>query len=296
MTNAETERLSFVERAQPWLGTIVSIGVGGLDDTNSHAAIEAGFAAIKNVHSAMSFHEHTSDVSRLNMHAHERIIAVDPHTYAVIAHAVDLSRSSNGVFDIAVGAKLVTWNFLPQQNILPPITASWRDIELLPPQSIRFRQPLWIDLGGIAKGYAVDQAAETLRQHGVNEGRVNAGGDIRIFGPHTHHVMLRVPEHSSVNVPVLEVSNCALASSSNATTQRQFGDRMVGPHLNGVSKEPVGFGTFVTVVAETCVIADALTKVVLALGEGAHDILVHHKATAYVHAVGQGWQTFGIEM
>ena len=200
-TETAAETLTLIERAQPWLGTIVSLGVAGLDDAKAHEAIDATFSVVRNIHDLMSFHQQSSDVSRLNAHAHEKTIEVDPRTFAVISHACDLSKISNGVFDIAVGAALVAWGYLPNQNAQLTSGGSWRDIELIAPNSIRFHRPLQIDLGGIAKGYAVDQAAHQLISNGATEVRINAGGDIRIEGTRTHQIMLRVPGHTSSDVP-----------------------------------------------------------------------------------------------
>lgn len=287
--------IGLIERAQPWLGTIVSLGVAGLADAAAHRAIDAGFASIRRIHDLMSFHDPASDLSRLNSTAHLRPIEVDAQTYAVIAQAQELSQAAGGVFDVTVGATLAAWGYLPVNGAVPQ-GGNWRDIELIAPNTIRFHRPLWIDLGGIAKGYAVDQATHTLRAHGATQTRVNAGGDIRVWGGEAHRIMLRVPEHPKAEVPVLEVADCALASSSNTTTKRLLPDRMAAPHVNGLTNQAVGFDMFATVVAETCVIADALTKVVLALGQDAGSILARYDATAYVHTLEQGWQTVGSEL
>ena len=65
----------------------------------------------------------------------------------------------------------------------PDGAASWRDIRLLPENRIRFRRPLWIDLGGIAKGHAVDRAVEEALRFAPFQVSVNAGGDLRVAGP-----------------------------------------------------------------------------------------------------------------
>ncbi|MBL8630477.1 MAG: FAD:protein FMN transferase [Rhodospirillaceae bacterium] len=286
---------NLIERAQPWLGTIVSLGVAGLSDAVAHQSIDAGFATVRRLHDLMSFHEPASDVSRLNCKAHLGPVEVDAHTYAVLSQAHQISAATAGVFDVTVGAMLAAWGFLPGAGAIPH-GGTWRDIELIEPHAVRFHQPLWVDLGGIAKGYAVDCALQTLLAHGATQVRVNAGGDIRVAGSAAHRIMLRVPEHPKADVPVLEIADAALASSSNTTTKRQIGDRMVAPHLNGITSKAVGFDMFVSVVAETCMVADALTKVVLALGPEADRVLAQYQATAYMYAPQRGWQTIGTDV
>lgn len=184
-----------VERAQPWLGTLVRIRVGGLATADAHRAIDAAFEEVATVHSLMSFHRPDSDISRLNAHAHRNPVAVHPWTFDVLRWALRFSQCSDGCFDVSVASQLVDWRLLPAPSSvtdasLPRMEGSWRDIELRPDGKVRFRRLLWIDLGGIAKGYAVDRATESLRRNGASLSVVNAGGDIRVSGSDTERIAL----------------------------------------------------------------------------------------------------------
>lgn len=240
----------------------------------------------------MSFHEPTSDVSRLNREAMHQAVPVDRATFAVLEAAQALAEESDGVFDITVAADLVAWGFLPRPEDAPETDpeASWRDIELND-KTVHFRRPLWIDLGGIAKGYAVDcaLAAMALPQHA--QVSVNAGGDLRIAGPAPERVQLRAPSDGQY-VPVLEIENAGLASSSGRDDLRLAGGDTVGPHVDGKTHRSVGTHSFASVVAEDCMTADALTKVVLTRGADAAGLLARHNATAYLQD-GATWRTFG---
>ncbi len=180
-----------MRRARPLLGTIVEIQASG-NDAVSARAISAGFAAIEKVHRLMSFHEPQSDVSRLNFGANRCVIKVHPWTWKVLKTAQRLSSASDGVFDITVAPTLAAWGFLPQSGQKDP-DATWRDIFLEENCGVRFARNLSIDLGGIAKGFAVDRAVEAMRRNGVRRGFVNAGGDVRVFGRNKHIVQLRHP-------------------------------------------------------------------------------------------------------
>src|SRR5690606_6452766 len=109
----------------------------------------------------------------------------DPRTFAVLRGAKEVSERSDGLFDITAGARLVTWGFLPAPvgAPVPDDTASWRDIVLEDENRVRFQKPLWIDLGGIAKGYAVDRALAAMGLGKDIQVCVNAGGDLRVSGP-----------------------------------------------------------------------------------------------------------------
>jgi thiamine biosynthesis lipoprotein len=278
------------ERAQPWLGTLVSIRVEGLPEGEGHTAIDVAFADVAAIHRLMSFHDAESDVSRLNRQAARQPVQVHPWTYAVLEMAQRLSLASHGCFDIAVGAKLVEWELLP-----PPVgtaempSGSWRDIELLPDGRVMFHRPLWIDLGGIAKGFAVDRATEHLRACGVLHSVVNAGGDIRVQGAITEPIRLGADSFADA-MPILELSDGSMAGSSGYHHRRWREGRWCGPHVDGITRAPVSTERFVCVVAAQCMVADALTKVVMAEGAGTAELLREFGASAYVHDPGGGWQ------
>jgi thiamine biosynthesis lipoprotein len=280
-----------VKRSRPLLGTFVAIGVG-LPDAEALGAIEAGFAAIADVHRLMSFHEPDSDVSRLNRAGAGNTVAIDPGTFAVLSQAQRMAEYSNGIFDITVAPDLVAWGFLPRPpgGCEPDATASWRDIALLPSNTVRLRRPLWIDLGGIAKGYAVDRAIAAMDLAADVQCSVNASGDLRIQGPAPERILLRAPADGG-QVPVVELENASLASSSGRDDLHTVAGEQVGPHVHGGTHCSIGTHSFVSVVARDCMTADALTKIVLALGSGADGVLKAHDATAYLHD-GQ-WRTFG---
>ena len=271
------------ERVQPWLGTLVSIRVEGLPSAKAHAAISAAFTEIEIVHRLMSFHRPESEVSQLNREGSIRPLKIHPRTWRVLRCALSLSEATNGCFDISVGAELALLGRLPKPaNHDEPLHGTWRDIELGSGQTVRFRRPLWVDLGGIAKGYAVDCAAEVLALSRPLSAVVNAGGDLRIVGDAEERIALRVDHQSdSRAVPVLTVSNASVASSCTS--------RAPGVHVNGQNRASVGSGRFVSVVAGECMVADALTKAVLSDPAGSVPTLRSYGAQAYVHDVDAGW-------
>jgi len=283
-----TWSLSTIERARPLLGTNVAVRVHGLREQQANKAIDDAFAEVAMIHRLMSFHEPNSDVSRLNREASTGPVTVHPATFEVLRCAEMMSRSSDGAFDVTIAPELVKAGLLPppDSTLFPDPAASWRDIELHDDQRVRFRRRLWIDLGGIAKGYAVDRALSILRDHGAIRACVNAGGDLVIFGPEAEIVHLAAP--SSDALPILEVQNAAVASSGPLP---DAADGTPAPHFDGRSRRSIT-RAFVSVVAERCIIADALTKIVLALGERSEPLLRGHQASAHLYD-GAGWRHFG---
>jgi thiamine biosynthesis lipoprotein len=283
-----------VERARPLLGTQVNIRIEGLAEGEAHKVIDQSFDAAATVHSLMSFHEPQSELSALNREASRKAVAVSQPTYDVLRYGLDIAAASQGGFDMAVAAQLVAWGFLPRPDgdQEPDPQASWRDIELLGENRVRFHRPLWIDLGGIAKGYAVDCAVEKAMSLGAVQCSVNAGGDLRVAGPRQERVLLRTDAPGDT-VPVLDIENGSIASSSGRKHLKPFQGIQVGPHLHGAQRTPVGIDSFVSVVAERCITADALTKVVLACGAEAGPLLWARQAAAYLHSADGGWRVIG---
>jgi thiamine biosynthesis lipoprotein len=276
-----------IERAQPLLGTTVRIRVDAADPAVAHRAIDAAFAAVGRVHALMSFHAADSDLSRLHAARAGERVAVDALTARVLREALLLSERSRGAFDPTVAAQLVAWGLLPapRGSRPPDAGASWQDIEVDDEDRVCLRRPLWIDLGGIAKGHAVDCAVHVLRLHGIQQGCVNAGGDLRTLGPGPHRVAIASDEAEPSHQAVLELGEAAVATSSG----RVFSASGVGPHVDGRSRACMALHETVTVVAERCIHADALTKIVLALGTQSAAILESFQATAYLQDAAGHW-------
>jgi FAD:protein FMN transferase len=267
-----------VQRARPALGTLVQMRVEGLIEAAAVRAIDAAFAEVAAVHHCMSFHESDSDLSRLHRAPAGALVRVDVRTRAVLTCALDIAAASEGVFDPTIAGQQVARGQLPRPDsaFAPDPRATWRDIELLGDIQVRLRRPLWIDLGGIAKGFAVDRAVETLIAAGATQGCVNAGGDLRVFGSRAERIHLRT---AAGCLPVLELADAAVAGSSGAA------------HVHGRTRAAVNACACVGVVAATCMIADALTKVVLAAGVPASaGVLAGFGAQACAHAAASGWR------
>ena len=284
--------LTQIERARPLLGTTVSMRVHGLSESDANRAIDEAFGEIALVHRLMSFQQAESDVSRLNREAAVRTQDVHPATFEVLYWAREIAEASVGCFDITVADKLVEWGMLPAPDSRhpPDPQADWRDIELGEDYGVRFRRPLWIDLSGIAKGYAVDRAIERLQRHGAVQACVNAGGDLRIYGPHAEAIALRHEKPASEGIPVLEIENAAVASSGGDIERRGHEGEMAGPHVDGRDGRAIPMGRFASVVAESCLIADALTKPVLILQEASGALLRRFGASAHLCDATCGWR------
>ena len=272
-----------VRRARPLLGTLVEIEVGGLGESAAHRVIGEAFAVIEEVQRRMSYHDAESVLSEINREAAERAVEVDDWTFEVLSAAAEMHRVSGGVFDVTVAPHLEALGFLPKPADWKPAQrwASFADVELLPGNRVRFhRADVRIDLGGIAKGFAVDRAVEALRRAGAQCGLVNAGGDLRAFGDRPQRIAVRHPENPQEMHFALRLKNAALATSAHYFAGRWSPGQTLAPIVDprtGARAEQVRSAT---VRAPSAMLADALTKVVMLAGEAALPTLTHFRSDA----------------
>ena len=270
-----------IRRCRPLLGTFVEIRASGLEEPELQAAVNGAFSVVERFHQRLSVHEPASELSRLNREAFARPFRVGRETLAILRRAQKLARESQGAFDPTVAPLLARWGFLPPTLRREP-GGSWRDLVLLPESNVRFRRPLALDLGGIAKGFAVDAAIKSLKHSGVQSAVVNAGGDLRVFGSQPSTVCLRHPRHPQSFAQTIEVRDAALATSSPCFTEKRWRAERVSHLVDPLSRRAITGAVSVSVCACECWLADALTKVVINAPERAGDLLGRYRAEAFV--------------
>jgi FAD:protein FMN transferase len=294
-----------IRHLRPLLGTFVEIAAADGDKASMETAVEAAFAAIGTVYQLMSFHDETSDVSRLNRHAFEAPVSVHPWTFQVLEAALDLHGRSNGAFDIRIAPTLQKLGLLPyhagdfpaEARLLPGSGG----IELSGGERVRSSdRTTRIDLGGIAKGFAVDRAIEVLQSHGMPSGLVNAGGDLAVFGPNGFMAAIRDPSQPSRILCRIELRDAALASSGAGFDPFRSLEARLPAIIDPESGEPALAIIGATVRAPSCLLADALTKVVMIGGKTSLPLLRQFGASAlFVSAedevyVTEEWQNAAI--
>jgi len=281
-----------LSRCQALLGTYVEVHLKDpteqIEDTALIAISQAAYKAIEHIQTLMSFHDPRSKLSRINASAHIAPLPLTPELTDVLRQALTLSRLSDGHFDITVAPQLIAQGLLPEHRSKAeqqtPVRGSWRDIELTESSGrhwVFFKRPLQLDLGGIAKGYAVDQAmaaAEAMAQKNLGADHalqitINAGGDLSSNHWQDMDVSLRHPADPQQLLSVV-MQNRALASSAGYFTESMneslYGlsesspvesalSAIIAPH----TREPLILQHSVSVFADNCMLADALTKIAL---------------------------------
>lgn len=265
-----------MRRARALLGTIVDISAEGAAHARLEAAIEHAFERIDAIQRLLSVHEPRSEISRINKSRSAEQFHVNPCTHWILTWVERLWRESGGVFDPTIAAGGIS---------------TMHNLQLLGRNEVRLGGPVRLDLGGIAKGFAVDEAVQVLIKNGVSSGLVNAGGDMRAFGG-VYGIVLRAPSAPQCCQWKINLRDAALATSATYFAEPPTSERRRRHLVDPVSKRELRSPCSVTVKAPTCLLADALTKVALFGGRRAHLILKKWGAEMVVVGVEGAHETF----
>ena len=176
-------------RTQFIMGTLVEITAVHADPKVANAAMTEAFNEMKRLEKLMSTYIPSSEISTINRNAGGEAVPVSKEVEEVIHEGLYWSEKSDGAFDISVEPLVQLWDFDGEKQMVPDETAlqgslslvGYQDIELSD-HKVRLARPgMAINVGGLAKGYAVDRAISILKEK-VNSGIINAGGDLYAFG------------------------------------------------------------------------------------------------------------------
>lgn len=227
MTN-QSEPLTRFTFTQYHMGIDARIVVYSPDEASAEKACAAAFARIAVLDSIMSDYRKDSELMKLCDGAGGPAVKVSPDLFLVLKHSVEMSRNSGGAFDISVGPLVQLWRAARRSKKLPDPGELRQARDLVGWQRIRLNlrtrtvaltaKGMKLDLGGIAKGFAADEAQKVLRRHGITRALVEMGGDLVMSGPPpgTDGWTIRVPNAGDDQGPAdLKFANCAVSTSGD---------------------------------------------------------------------------------
>lgn len=264
------------------MGTVVNVTVVDHDEIEASLKMEEVFNEMRRIEKLMAMHAEGSDVYKVNAAAGEKAVGISPETLTVIREAQHVAPLTSGKFDITIGALTALWD----------LENNGKKMFIPPPEEVRAakegmgldevavdeaagsvflkRKGMALDLGGIAKGYAVDRAVELLRQAGISGGIVDAGGDLRLFGRKPDGTIWRTgiqhPRDPNGILAVLELTDIAIITSGDY--ERYFVKDGIRYHhiLDPATGYPAGDCQSVTIITHDTAYADALGTGVFILG------------------------------
>jgi len=268
-----------VKRAQMQMGTLVSITVVAGNEAVAHAAATAGFAEIRRLDELLSTWISTSELSRVNASAGIKPIHVSTETLTVVHRAMQAAEMTDGGFNIAIGPAVEAWSVtdgqrIPEESELdalrPLVDLRAVHVDVRKQTIYLDKAGMRIDVGGIGKGYAADQAVEALRRAGAIAGVVALSGDIKTFGRLPGGKMFPVGiQHPRKDGSVLAWIDLQDEAISTAGDYERFFERDgVRYHhiLDPRTLQPARSCQSVTVVAREGIWADGLDTGIFVMG------------------------------
>lgn len=264
-----------IRRSQLMMGTVVEIVADGQNSKELEAALDAAFAEITRLDNLLSRYHQDSDVSHISRS--DTGVAVAPETIEVITLGLDVARRSGGAFDLTLGQLKALWGFDLENPAVPDAVTLAGALNDIGPTALRLedqqvskRAPhLQVDLGGIAKGYAVDRAIAVLKQHGVASAAVNAGGDMYLLGQRPERawrIGIQHPRQTNSVIETVQVHDRAVVTSGDY--ERFF--EVDGVRYHHIFDPRTGLPArdcqSVTIISDSVALADALATAVFVLG------------------------------
>ena len=269
------------------MGTFSRVVVMAPSEAVGQKCIAAAFERQRRVDELMSYHIPDSELNQVNRQAYEKPVPVSAETFEVLERAKEFSTLSGGAFDVTVGPLGDLWHAAGEANVVPAEEEIARarskvgyEKLLLDPEArtVRFAvEGMRLDLGGIAKGYAIDESVRAMKQHGALGGMVDIGGDVMCFGTppkgrETWVVGVQdpsvAPDDLATNklLMTLKVTDAAVTTSGD---YRRF-VRIQGEKESHIMDSRSGHGAnklvSVTIIAPDATGADALATAVSVLG------------------------------
>ncbi|MDX1516672.1 MAG: FAD:protein FMN transferase [Woeseiaceae bacterium] len=277
MLTAVSARAEWHGDARPLMGTEVSVYLWHDDEAAATTLIDAVFAEVSRIDELMSTYKESSQISDINRRAAAEAVVVDTELLRLIQRSLDMSVLTRGAFDITYDSVGQHYDF--REGLRPDDATiererqriDYRFVEVDPVAStVRFRRPgVRINLGGIAKGYAVERGVEILRRAGVDSAVVSAGGDSRLLGDRRGRPFMigirdpRVDDKVAISVPLEDE-----AISTSGDYERFFDEDGMRYHhiIRPDTGRPAGGVHSATVFGPDAVMTDALSTSVFVMG------------------------------
>ncbi|MBC8151399.1 MAG: FAD:protein FMN transferase [Bacteroidetes bacterium] len=244
-----------------------------------HRHVRAGIDEIRRIEAVLTEFSETSQTARINRQAGVEPVVVDAEVYGLLGRCLQLSRLSQGAFDVSAGALKPLYNFkrglagFPERAVLNTVRqrVGYQHIDLLPDNRVFLRKKgMRIGFGAIGKGYAADCARALLEARGVKHGVINASGDLTAWGAQPDGSAWKIgiadPGRPDRVIRWLPLRNASVATSGN---YEQFFDHngvRYAHILDPRSGLPTRYLKSVTVINPSAELSDALATVVAVTG------------------------------
>jgi FAD:protein FMN transferase len=263
------------------MGTDTELTVVALasQEDKARAALRAAEHALRDVEAKMSSWMKASELARFNAAPAGQASELSETTIALLRLSKQLAKQTDGAFDVTCRPILQVWREAQKAKRLPTDlqiarglgNCGWDKIELQDDSASKKVDGACVDLGGIAKGFGIDQATKALESTGLSGGMVNVGGDVRCFGKRADggpwRIGIRNPFTDAPTFAIIELSSGAVCTSGNYERYFEIDSKRYSHIVDPRTGRPVNIAPSVTVVAPTATAADAWATALSVLGE-----------------------------
>ncbi len=270
-------RAEWLYRDDAIMGTRVAVEIWASDRAKGEAAIDVVFRDMRRIDELMSTYKETSEISKVNREAAQHPVRISEELFSLLETSQQYSALSDGVFDITYASVGYLYDYRnhrrPDGKAISAALSSvdYRQLKLdKAARTIAFGRPgMRIDLGGIAKGYAVDRGIDILKRQGFGRAMVNAGGDTRVAGDRFGKpwmIGIRHPDRKDEVVLRIPLQDAAFSTSGDY--ERFFDEGGVRYHhiIDPRTGESPHAVRSATIIAPTATRTDGLSKTVFILG------------------------------
>lgn len=260
------------------LGTEVTITLLAKNPVKAYKAFDEAFLEVKKVNDLMNPYTEKSDVFRVNKQAGEKSVEVSDETLTVVKKAIEIAKETKGAFDITFGPLGEIWDF-KKKPFTPPSKESiieaqskvdYKFIKIMDDKIFLSKEGAQMGLGGIAKGYSITLAMNALKDAGVKNAVVNAGGDIMVIGNKNGKKWLSAIQHPRNNKEYLAVipveDKEAIATSGDYERVAFYNNKRYHHIIDTKKGKPTETFSSVTVISNDPMEADALATSFFVLG------------------------------
>ena len=269
-------------KTMPVIGTVGTIRIVCKNSEDARKASLQAFRKIEELGARMNRRNVSSDIGLLNENGFKDYISVDKKVFEVIMKGVALSEETNGAFEIAILPLINVWNKAGANGVVPDSGAiksaldkcGSRFINLAADERVKFsKEGTGVDLGGIAKGFLIDQAAQVISSSGFDNFIVEIGGDMYVSGVkpggRKWSIGIKHPRKKSNIIDKIAMSDSAVATSGDYERYFKRGSERYHHILDPRTGLPARVAISVTVVAPDAATADALATAAFVMGPDA---------------------------
>jgi thiamine biosynthesis lipoprotein len=302
-----------IERTRIMMDTVVSIVIYDNDRPPEEVEyiIDAAFNAMSDIDSLANNYNELSTVSKINEEAYKGFFEIDSNLTKIIQQSLEIAEISNGAYDISVAPVLKLWPFQDSTQYVPPDVEIKKKLQFINYKNIRLsgnkikfsNENVKIDLGGIAKGYAVDVAMDVLLKYHIKDALINAGGDIKAvcsdLTKNRRKIWIQHPRAKKKLVGYFKMNNGSVATSGDY--ERYFVIDSVRYHhiLNPKTGYPANDCVSVTIQTSSATTADALATAVFVNGrpkgmelinrlQGVEGVILYYEEKSLQYVVSEG--------